>query len=356
MKKLYRIAALLLTVTMLAGLAACTNKSSEGQTGGREFTDSLGRTVTIPAEITRVAVSGALAQIVFYAFAPELLVGWCSSWSEDVAEYIPEEYLRLPVLGQLYGGKGELNLETLLAAAPDLVLDIGEPKDNMEEDLDALTAQTGIPFIHITATTESTADAFRKLGELTGLTGRAEEYAAYCDRVYSRAKDIMAEVGDKRVNALYCLGDAGCNVIAKGAYHAEVIDMFTNNLAELESPSSKGSGNEVDMEQLLSWNPDLILFAPDSVYDSVAGDPLWQELSAISSGHYLKVPYGPYNWMGFPPSIQRYLAMLWLPKVLYPDYCDYDLQAEVTDYYKMFYHCDLSTEQYDKLTKDAFFK
>ena len=34
------------------------------------------------------------------------------------------------------------------------------------------------------------------------------------------------------------------------------------------------------MEQLMLWNPDVILFAPDSVYASW-DYPLWQSLTAI---------------------------------------------------------------------------
>ena len=367
MKRTKKIIALMLAAVLLIGTAGCKSADNSTQTSGtaseaadqpstRLFTDSVGRTVEIPYEITKVAISGPLTQIVFYGFAPELLAGWSSDWSEEAAQYIPDEYLSLPTLGQLYGGKGELNLETLLAAAPDVVVDIGEPKDTVKEDLDELSEQTGIPFVHITATTETMGDAFRMLGELTGLTERAEEYAEYCDGIYSRITDIMNRVGDNKVRALYCLGDAGCNVIAQGSYHAEIIDLLTDNLAVVDSPSSKGTGNEVDLEQILVWNPDFIIFAEGSIYDTVAADATWQSVGAIAAGNYVEVPVGPYNWMGFPPSVQRYLGMLWLACTLYPDYCDYDLKTEVQNYYQMFYHIELTDAQYEELTKNAVIK
>ena len=62
---------------------------------------------------------------------------------------------------------------------------------------------------------------------------------------------------------------------------------------------------------------------------------------------------GPYNWMGFPPSVQRYLGMLWMAKLLYPDAADYDLQAEVTEYFDLFYHCALTGEQYEALMANS---
>ena len=155
---------------------------------------------------------------------------------------------------------------------------------------------------------------------------------------------------------LYCLGDQGLNVIAQNSYHAEVIDLMTNNLAVVDAPSSKGIGNEVDMEQLLLRNPDIIIFAPDSYYDQVADDPVWQDLTAIQNGDYYEVPFGPYNWMGFPPSVNRYLGMLWMGALLYPDQIDYDLYTEVARYYDIFYHCDLTQEQFDALTANSIGK
>ena len=173
----------------------------------------------------------------------------------------------------------------------------------------------------------------------------------YKRQVYNRTNEIAASV--EKVNLLYCLGDKGENVIAKGSYHAEVIDLLSNNLAVVESPSSKGSGNEVDMEQILKWNPDVILFAPGSVYATVGEDSAWQGVNAIKNGTYYEVPVGPYNWMGFPPSVQRMLGMMWMAKLLYPESADYDLQAEVTEYFKLFYHTTLSEDAYNALVANS---
>ena len=316
-----------------------------------QFTDSVGRTVEVPANITKVAVSGPLAQIVLFALCPDKLVGVASKWDATAEQYLATEYYNLPELGQLYGGKGELNLETLLASGAEVVIDVGEPKDTIVEDLNGLQEQTGIPFVHITATTATMADAYTKLGELLNLPEEAKVLADYCTKVYDRTTEIAGSV--EKVNLLYCLGDAGLNVIAQGSYHGEVIDLLANNLAVVDTPSSKGSGNEVDMEQILLWNPDVILFAPGSIYATVGSDPAWQQVNAIKNGTYYEVPMGPYNWMGFPPSVQRYLGMMWMAQLLYPDTAQYDLYTEVKDYFNLFYHCDLSQEQYDALVVNS---
>ena len=90
-----------------------------------------------------------------------------------------------------------------------------------------------------------------------------------------------------------------------------------------------------------------------SLLVTVSGDATWGQLTAIADGHYYETPQGPYNWMGFPPSVQRYLGMMWMAKLLYPDAADYDLYEEVARYYDLFYHCDLTRDQYDALVANS---
>ena len=354
-KNVKRLLALVLALVMSLSLFACGQKrqpdaADEGtqMETTRVFTDSCGREVTVPADIQKIAVSGPLAQMVVFAIAPDRMVGVANAWDESAKAYFDAKYLELPLLGQLYGGKGELNLETLLAAAPDVVIDVGEPKDSMAEDLDALQEQTGIPFVHIDAYLASMDDTYAMLGDLLAMPNEAQALADYCRYAYDKVKAIADSV--EKVDLLYVTGEEGLNVIAKGSYHAEVIDMLCNNLAVVDEPSSKGTGNEVDMEQILNWNPAAVIFAPGSIYSTVADNENWQTIPAIRDGRYYEVPMGPYNWMGFPPSVQRILGMQWMAKVLYPDAADYDMYETTQTYFQLFYHCDLTAEQYAALT------
>ena len=354
-KNVKRLLALVLALVMSLSLFACGQKQQKDKTDDgtqtettRVFTDSCGREVTVPADIQKVAVSGPLAQMVVFAIAPDKMVGVANAWDESAKAYFDAKYLELPLLGQLYGGKGELNLETLLAVEPDVVIDVGEPKDSMAEDLDALQEQTGIPFVHIDAYLASMDDTYAMLGDLLAMPNEAQGLADYCRYAYDKVKAIVGSV--EKVNLLYVTGEEGLNVIARGSYHAEVIDMLCNNLAVVDEPSSKGTGNEVDMEQILNWNPDAVIFAPGSIYSTVADNENWQTIPAIRDGRYYEAPMGPYNWMGFPPSVQRILGMQWMAKVLYLDAADYDMYETTQTYFQLFYHCDLTAEQYAALT------
>jgi len=104
------------------------------------------------------------------------------------------------------------------------------------------------------------------------------------------------------------------------------------------------------------WDPEFIVFAPDSVYDEAAADGMWSLMTAVANGDYVRTPQGPHNWLGSPLSVQQILGLIWLPAVLYPEYCEYDVKAEIQEYYRLFYHCNLTDAQYEVLTAGAFLK
>jgi iron complex transport system substrate-binding protein len=283
------------------------------------------------------------------AIAPDMLCAISSNYSAQQTEFIPDYIKALPVVGQFYGA-ANLNPEEIARIAPDIVIDIGEPKRSIVKDMDAISESIAIPAVHITATLESSAQAFRILGRLLGRETQGEALAAFCEKTLSAEKNIMAQVGDNKISALYCLGKTGLNVLPATSFHAEVLDAMTGNKAVVANPASSGSGNETDLEQLLLWNPEVILFEGGTVYNTVGTDATWQQMSAISSGAYYEVPFGPYSWMGSPPSINRYLSILWLGKILYPQFAAYDLYTEVAEYYRLFYGYDLSRAKFDAIT------
>ena len=355
-----KLIALMLAFAILLGLSACGGGQGAQPTGSsapetRIFTDDLGRQVEIPSEITRIVPSSMLSQIILYALAPDLFAGVASDRYANPEGSLSAEHLALPCFGSLSAGS-DLNVEELALAAPQLIIDIGEPKDSVVEEMNALQAQTLIPSVYISATLETMPEAYRTLGRLLGREERAEELAQFCERIYSRTLSIIEQVGENKVNCLYVLGEQGLNVIAATSYHAELLDLLTNNLAVVDNPLSKGSGNEVTMEQIALWNPDFVIFAPDSIYGTVENTQTWNQISAIITGSYVEVPESPYNWMSMPPSVQRYLGLIWLTAVLYPEHCDYDVKADIMEYYQLFCGCTLSEEQYQSLTANAFLK
>ena len=98
--------------------------------------------------------------------APEKLVGLSNELSDAEVKYIATDVSSLPVFGQIYGGKGDFNKEAVANADPQIVIDIGEAKKTIVEDLDGIQESIGIPCIHIEATYNTYDQAYEQLGEL----------------------------------------------------------------------------------------------------------------------------------------------------------------------------------------------
>ena len=359
-------AAALVLAFSLAGCASGQKGSSDqgagtqaAQSETRTFTDSLGREVELPASIDRVAASGPLAQNVLLTVAPDKLVGLATKISDDQAKYLGSDCASLSLFGQIYGGKGDFNKEAVAAADPQVVIDVGEAKDGMKDDLDSLQEQIGIPVVHIAASLDSYDEAYTMLGELLGTPERAKELADYCKSAYDETSSVMASIPEnERANVLYCVGDSGLNVIAKGAYQGGVVDMCANNVGVVEKASGSGTGNEVSFEQIANWNPAVILFATNGkdagdFYESAATDPTWSSLTAIQDGTYYQVPSEPYNWLSSPPSVNQVLGMQWLPRVLYPGKFQTGVADVAKDYFKTFYNYDLTDAEVAELIAHA---
>jgi iron complex transport system substrate-binding protein len=351
LSKMNKIFLLILSVAIV--MNSCTGSKREvSKPRSAEtvlFTDSTGRRVAVPAAIRRVVPSGTTAQMYMLAIAPELLCSLSGQYSAELAEFIPEVVQKLPVTGQLYGN-ANMNPETIAGIAPDLILDVGEPKQTAKDDMENISKAVAVPAVHIAATLHSTPDAFRNLGRLLGKEARGEELARFCERVLTESENLVRQA-EKKPSALYCLGPTGTNVIAAGSFQGEVIDMMTHNAAVTANPSAGGTGNEANPEQIFLWDPDIIIFAADSIYETAKSNRLWQPPRAIRDGNYFRSPSGPYNWLASPPSINRYLGMLWLGKLLYN--AEYDLHEMTAEYYRLFYGYNLSREHFNTLTAGA---
>jgi iron complex transport system substrate-binding protein len=341
-------ACILLVVFGIICMYLRNTPASGGNRAVFAFTDSAGRKIDLPSPIRRIAPYGSMAQMYLIPMAPDLFCAITSPYRDKETEFLPPALASLPAIGQFYG-QATFNPEEVAKINPDVIIDIGETKKNIVKDLDDISAITGVPVIHISADLRSTPQAFRTLGKLLDRAEKGEELALLCEKILTRAEQLMRRVGDGKKSILYCMGNTGLNVLARNSYHSEIIDWMTDNLAVVDNPSSRGGGNESNMEQLLLWNPEVIFFGPGSVYASVKNDPVWREFRAVKSGAYYEVPFGPYNWLGSPPSINRYLGILWMGAILYPQYAGYDLYAEVREYYRLLYGYDLSRERFDKL-------
>ncbi len=350
MKK--RSISLALALCLVLGLLAGCGQKQE--VGTRSFTDSCGRVVDVPVDIQRIVPSGSYAQIILYTLCPEKLISLSTGITRKQKPYFDEEMQSLPVTGQFYGGGSTVNYEEIISLAPDIIIDIGEAKDSIAEDMDQLQEKTGIPVIFIEADLATMAEAYDALGAFLGVEEQGSACAAYIRNVFSETAEKTAQLKEsERKRVLYAQGEYGTEVLGRGSIHAEVLEYAgAVNVAELPEVVSKG-GNEVSMEQILQWNPEVVILAPDANYDEIFDDALWAGVQAVQNGAVYEAPIGPYNWMDQPPSVQRVLAIQWLANLLYPELFDYDMVKQAQEFYSLFWHYDLSQEEAEALLQNS---
>ena len=326
--------------------------SAKGDVASREFTDSLGRTVELPAELTAIAPSGFVSQQVLMTLAPEKMAVLASALTDAQAHVFGEQYATLPEVGAIFGSKGGFNREAVAASGAQVVIDVGQAKKGMAEDLDALQDQLGIPCVHVDASLDAYDACYRTLGELLGVEGRAGAIADYCADAYEEVTGVLETIPEQeRTGVLYLTGADGLSCMARGAFQSGVVDMVANNVAVVDDPS--GKSNQTSLEQIASWDPAFIVFAPESAYDLVGTDETWKTLTAIEGGEYCEAPGDPFNWLSAPPSVNQVLGMQWFARVLYPGKFDDDMYETVAAYYKAMFQYDLSADEFAQVTARA---
>jgi iron complex transport system substrate-binding protein len=146
----------------------------------------------------------------------------------------------------------------------------------------------------------------------------------------------------------YARGPRGLETGRAGAINVESLARLgARNVAG----EGLGGGNlvTVSFEQVLAWDPDVIVTIDAAFAAAAAADPLWSRLRAVREGRLHVAPSLPFPWLDFPPSVNRLIGLRWLGHVLYPTRFTDDLRAEARAFYTTFYHRTPVDRQLDAL-------
>ena len=116
----------------------------------------------------------------------------------------------------------------------------------------------------------------------------------------------------------------------------EVIDRL--GATNVAAAMGRGGLVQVSLEQVLAWDPEVIVTADSTYFASVRRDPWWRTLSAVRGRRIHLAPAEPFGWIDFPPSINRLCGLRWLGRILYPDAFPEDLRPAVREFYARCYH------------------
>ncbi len=305
-------------------------------------TDATGRALQIPEKVTRVFPAGPPAAIMLYTLAPELLIGWPRANRPEEREFLLPEIGSRPEVGRITGRGNTANLEVVLALKPDLILDVGSVNGTFVSLAERVQEQIGIPYALLDGRFTGMPEAYRKLGELVGRRAAGEDFADYTHRTLTTITGRIADIPlEKRPRVYYARGPRGLETGLGGSINVETIELLARNVA------AEGLGGlaNVSIEQVLIWNPDVIVTIDRDFAANVRSDPAWSGVAAARNGRVHLSPKLPFGWVDFPPSVNRLIGLWWLATILYPDRFKDDLHAITRDFYRRFYHVTLSDAQ-----------
>jgi len=313
----------------------------------REMLDSAGRFVRVPDKVERIYAAGPPASILVYAINPDKMIGWTRALRPNEAPFFPDRYARLPELGRLTGRGNSANVEVLLAARPDLVVDVGATAPVFVSLADRVQQQTGLPYLLLDGRFESIPETLRALGHAMGDKESAERLARYCEDALAEVTRRVAQVPqEQRPRAYYGRGPQGLQTALGGSINAQVMEFLG---AKNVAGAARGGLAVVSLEQVLAWNPEVIFTNDPIFHGEVWKDARWGTLAAVRARRVHLSPHLPFGWFDFPPGANRIIGLYWAGRILYPALFPEDLRAKTAEFYRLFYHREPSAAQLDAL-------
>ena len=305
-------------------------------------TDATGRTLPVPAKVARVFPAGPPAAILLYTLAPDLLLGWPRANRPEECAYMLPDICTRPEVGRLTGRGNTANLETVIALKPDLILDVGSTRATFVSLAERVQAQTGIPYALLDGRFDAIPETYRKLGELIHRPADAAKLAAYADHTLKTIQARIADIPwDKRRRVYYARGPRGLVTGLGGSINVETIELLAQNVAG----GTHGGLANVSIEQVLLWNPEVIVTIDRFFAAIVYQDPAWRAVDAVKNKRVHLSPKMPFGWVDFPPAVNRLIGLWWLAKILYPERFPEDLTKLTREFYTTFYHRTPTTDQ-----------
>jgi iron complex transport system substrate-binding protein len=308
----------------------------------RKVTDMDGQQVLLPVQISKVATIGSippLNSLMFAMGAGDMLVNGLpepfsrgSRWKYQ-AVFAPAMTSK-PVL---QGPDRTPDLEALLQADPDLVLTMTMPLVDMMR-------RRSLPVVFLAWREPDDVKAtMRLLGEVFDKPAVAERYAAYFDDVVARVATMVAQARVQKPTVLY-LSAATLeqpHLIAEWWITAAGGTSVTNDGRSTES-------KKFTLEQLVAWDPDILILNAPSDREIVARDERFQRLKAVANRRVHLIPVGAHTWAH--RTAEQPLTVLWAATMFHPEvFAAMNLQAEVQHFYNVFFGVTLSEAQVQEI-------
>ncbi|OAV73027.1 hypothetical protein Barb6_00618 [Bacteroidales bacterium Barb6] len=312
----------------------------------RTVTDMAGRKVSLPTTVNKVFTDRFISLMAF-ALDEEMLCNSTFSVPDAGQKYISKAYYDKPL--------AETNAEEILKLRPDVIL-LSFLDDDDRETAESMQAKLHIPVLLVQFELPQYREAYTFLGQALNRPASANQIINFLDK-YIIPLNGQTEKIAKRPTVYYAEGNRGLNTEAAGSLHSQVIDYLNaRNVAQVKTGSIHGMA-AVSIEQILQWQPDVIVAwsgfpagmdLPKTVKkelttrEYILTDAVWQQVAAARNKKVHQVPSLPFGWIDRPPSSNCLSGVLWLAKQLYPENVSFDLNVALKECFRLFYHVEIT--------------
>jgi iron complex transport system substrate-binding protein len=311
------------------------------------ITDLSGRSIDIPSDVERVAA------LVGPSYEKIFLLG-----AQDKMAMIPPFPKQMPWAAKVIPNLNKIpsmasfqdpNIEELMNQKIDLVFfwDYPKPLQKM--------ADAGIPVVITQPTTTEgqaqSVEQFRDMiknevstfGAVLGKDAKtkADVYNQYFDEKVDKILKVTSAIPDsERPKVYYVRGPDALTTHGKNTYTQWWVTMAGGDLVSSDITEMIP---KVNMEQVIGWNPDIIVMGRVNSTSLILDDPKWKDIAAVKSGKVYTNPDGIMYW---DYSSEGVLLLEYLAKLFHPDkFTDLDMKKEIKEYYSKFYNYKLTDDE-----------
>jgi iron complex transport system substrate-binding protein len=329
-----------------AVLTASALEPSPAASGGatRQIIDAAGRRVTIPALVARVADPWHAnnATVLMLGGADKLVATSVQARSQP---WLHKLYPRIDQVPAAFNAAGDVNMETLIGAQPDVVI-MAYDGGTLPKWLSAAEAYHLPVVLMPNGSLEALKTTVRMTGELLGEAESrvAQEYIRYFDDNIRRITQVTSRLSAGQRPRVLHTASAGIFTVDG---RQSVIDDWITIAGGINAADVVGLGRPVTMEQIAAWNPDVIIVgtAPNAQSkQQILDDPRWRQIKAVRDGKVFVNPTGAYLWDRH--SAEAALQVLWAAKLLHPaQFASLDVNRETRAFYTKFFHYELTDSE-----------
>lgn len=313
-----------------------------------EFVDSAGRQVMLPERIGRVMPAEPNAEVLAFVLVPKGLVG-----APRVVGRGSLRAGRAPGVDWASRSTPAGMAEAARRFLPDLIIDAGAITPERAAFADQVMQLTGIPYILVEDSFARMPKVLRTTATILGVDNRRTyDLFIFAEHAIADLRGrLLIRPADQRPHVYFARGPDGLSTALPGSPAGEAIDEA--GAINVAGPLGRGAEAAVSREQLLGWNPEIIIAEERSAYAALQRNPAWRALSAVRNKKVFLEPSYPFGWIADPSGVNRLIGLYWLSTLFYPDETQEDLRASACDFYNKFYKISLTNAQLEAMVRSA---